>query len=151
MEKPDFKLEHDCWVLVADGQKALILTNEGDERFLNLKVVRELEQENPPTREQGTDRPGRFNDGGGAHRSAVAETDWHQLAEERFAKDAADLLYRNVHRGDFKQVVLVAAPEVLGEIRKNLHKEVAAKVVGEIPKTLTNHPIGEIEKHLGSR
>jgi protein required for attachment to host cells len=34
----------------------------------------------------------------------------------------------------------------LGELRDEMHQEVAAKVVGEIPKTLTNHPMDEIEK-----
>jgi protein required for attachment to host cells len=31
-----------------------------------------------------------------------------------------------------------------------MHKEVADKVVGEIPKTLTNHPIEEIENIVKS-
>ena len=35
---------------------------------------------------------------------------------------------------------------VLGEIRKKLHKEVTDRLLGEVPKTLTNHPVPEIEK-----
>ena len=52
------------------------------------------------------------------------------------------------HRGDFKEIVLVAPPLVLGEMRKKLHQEVADKVDGEIPKTLTNHAVVDIEKIL---
>ena len=52
------------------------------------------------------------------------------------------------HRGDFKEIVLVAPPLVLGELRKKLHQEVSDKVVGEIPKTLTNHAVYDIEKLL---
>ena len=143
-----FRLKHGIWVVVADGEKALFLRNEGDATYPNLEVVREVREENPPTREQGTDRPGRFNDGPSAHKSAVADTDWHRVEKERFADEIADRLYKMAHRGDFEEVVLVAPPLVLGEMRQKLHKEVAAKLAGELPKTLTNHPISEIEKLL---
>jgi protein required for attachment to host cells len=107
-----------------------------------------MEQENPPTREQGVDRPGRHSDGPSAHNSAYEETDWQRLGKERFADEIAERLYKMAHRGDFKQIVLIAPPLVLGELRKKLHREVAEKIVGEIPKTLTNHPVYDIEKLL---
>lgn len=142
------KLEHDLWVLVADGEKALFLRNEGDALHPNLQVVREMHHENPPTHEQGTDRPGRVNDAFGGHRSAVADTDWHQIEKERFADEIAERLYKLAHKGAFRKIVLVAQPQVLGEMRKKLHKEVSDRVVGEVAKTLTNHTVPEIEKIL---
>lgn len=142
------RLEHGTWVVVADGEKALFLRNEGDNLHPHLTVFREMAEENPPTREQGSDRPGRFNDGPTVHRSAVADTDWHRVAKERFAESVAERLYKLAHRGEFEWLVLVAPPVVLGEIRKQLHKEVSDKVTAELPKTLTNHPVPEIEKIL---
>lgn len=144
------KLEHDLWVLVADGEKALFLRNEGDALYPNFQVVREVHHDNPSTHEQGTDRPGRLNDGVGEHRSAVAETDWHQLEKERFADEIANRLYKLAHKGTFQKIVLVAQPQVLGEMRKKLHKEVSDRVVGEVAKTLTNHTVPEIEKILAA-
>jgi len=140
------KLEHGIWVLVADGEKALFLRNEGDREYPNLQVVREMTEENPPTHEQGTDRPGRLSDGPTAHRSAVADTDWHKVAKERFADEIAARLYRMAHRGDFERIVLVAPPVVLGELRKKLHKEVGEKIAAEVPKELTGHTTWDIEK-----
>lgn len=145
------KLKHGTWVLVADGEKALFLKNGGDAEYPNLTVVRKIEEENPPTREQGTDRPGRYSDGPTAHRSAVDDTDWHKLAKERFADGIAEQLYRLAHRGLFEEIILVAPPQVLGEMRKKLHKEVEDKVAGEVPKTLTNVPIADIEAILQQR
>ncbi|QKV17441.1 host attachment protein [Oricola thermophila] len=152
----DMKLKNKGWLVIADGEKALFLRNDGDEKFPNLTVFREIEHENPRTGEQGTDKPGRLNDGGGAegsapaganaHRSAVQETDWHKLEKERFAKELADILYKHAHKGSFSEIVLVAAPGVLGTLRKELHKEVADKVIGEVDKDLTGHPVHEIEK-----
>ncbi|WP_090330000.1 baeRF12 domain-containing protein [Nitratireductor aquibiodomus] len=144
----EFRLVHDAWVVVADGEKALFLRNEGDATYPNLQVVRTIHEENPPSREQGTDRPGRLNDGHGAHRSAVDETDWHRIEKERFAVDVAERLYKLAHKGKFSKLVLVAPPLVLGELRKEMHKEVEDRVIGEVAKTLTNHTVGDIEKVL---
>ena len=141
-------LKSGLWLMVADGEKALFLKNEGDTTYPNFEVVREIGQSNPPTREQGSDRPGRFNDGPSAHRSAVADTDWHKVGKVRFADEIADRLYTMVHRGDFKEILLIAPPLVLGELRKKLHQEVTDRMVGEIPKTLTNHAVFDIEKLL---
>ncbi|WP_255964541.1 baeRF12 domain-containing protein [Staphylococcus aureus] len=37
---------------------------------------------------------------------------------------------------------------LLGELRKEMHKEVEDRVIGEIAKTLTNHTVSDIEKVL---
>jgi protein required for attachment to host cells len=146
----DFRLKHGLWVVVADGEKALFLKNEGDATYPNLTVVREMREENPPNRDQGSDRPGRYNDGPSVHRSAVEEVDWHRVAKERFADEITERLYKLAHKDEFKELVIVAPPLVLGEMRKKMHKEVSEKVVGEIPKTLTNQPIHDIEKLLAA-
>lgn len=141
------KLDTGTWVLIADGEKALILENHGDDESPNLQVRRKEEHDNPPAREQAANRPGRMSDSQG-NLSAFDDTDWHELEKERFAKELAALLYERAHKGLFKKIVLVAAPHVLGDLRKELHKEVSDKVVAEIPKTLTNHALDEIEKRV---
>ena len=140
------KLKQGTWVLIADGEKALFLENRTDGEDPFFEVFREEEQDNPPTREQAANRPGRMSDGPSGHRSALDDTDWHQLAKDRFAQDLADILYKKAHKGDFDSIVLVAPPATLGELRKEIHQEVADKVIGEVPKTLTNHPIEDLEK-----
>lgn len=139
-------LSNGTWVLIADGEKALFLENQGDDDYPFLEVFREESQDNPPDREQSANRPGRFQDGPGPHRSAVDDTDWHELAKDRFAADLADLLYKKAHANKFERIVLVADPKTLGELRDQLHQAVTDKVVGEVAKTLTNHPVDEIEK-----
>ncbi|WP_425101286.1 host attachment protein [Tropicibacter sp. S64] len=136
------------WVLVADGEKALFLRNDIDEMNPDLNVVRIEQQENPSDREQSANRPGRMHDGGPGQKSAMDDTDWHELAKERFADDLAEILYKQAHKGAFERIVLVAPPNTLGELRSKLHKEVSDKVVAEVDKTLTNHPIDKIEALL---
>src|SRR5271157_2856762 len=50
-------IPHDAFVFVGDGRKALFLRNEGDEKFPNLVTERVFVDENPPTHEQGPERP----------------------------------------------------------------------------------------------
>ena len=138
-------LPQGTWVLVADGEKALFLENLTDDADPNLRVWREEHQDNPPDREQGTDRPGRFHDAGPGQKSAFEETDWHRLEKERFAQELADRLYTYAHGGRFARLVVVAPPKVLGDLRGKLHNEVADRVVAEIPKTHTLHPVDQIE------
>jgi protein required for attachment to host cells len=144
----NLKLKRGLWIVVADGEKALFLENRGDTQYPDLQVVQEMEQANPATREQGSDRPGRYSDGPSVHRSAVEDTDWHRLGKERFADEIAERLYKLAHRGAFREMVLIAPPQVLGDMRRKLHKEVAEKITVEIPKTLTNHTIVDIENLL---
>lgn len=142
----DIQLKPHTWVVVADGEKALFLINKGDKEYPHLDVFREEEQDNPPNREQAANHPGRFNDGPSVHSSAVQDTDWHQLAKDRFAKDLADILYKKAHAGAFERLVIAADPSTLGELRKEFHQEVEKRIVDEIDKDLTNHPIDDIEK-----
>lgn len=136
------------WAVVADGEKALVLENVGDSSLLQFSVVQTRTQDNPATRDQGTDKPGRAHDGGVQQMSAMDDTDWHRLAKDRFADDLADMLYRHAHAGDFKRLALIAAPQVLGEVRKKLHAEVRARLIAEVPETLTNHPVDKIEAQV---
>jgi protein required for attachment to host cells len=135
-------------ILVADGEKALLLENRGDAQDLNLHVAQKEEHPNPATRDQGTDRPGRNPDTGVGQRSALDDTDWHKFEKERFADELAEMLYKKVHAGRIERLVLIASPLVLGELRDKLHKEVQDRILGELPKTLTNHPVDQIEKAL---
>jgi protein required for attachment to host cells len=137
-------------VLVGDGEKAIFLRNVGGARHLQLKVEHVLDQENPPTREQGSDRPGRANGSDGLSRSAIEETDWHQLAEDRFATEIAGALYRLAHEERFKELIVIAPPKVLGKLRESLHKEVTDRIIAELPKELTMHSVPDIEKVLAT-
>tara|TARA_R110002096_G_scaffold97487_5_gene217285 strand:- start:1298 stop:1750 length:453 start_codon:yes stop_codon:yes gene_type:complete len=141
-------IPHNAWVFVGDGEKALLFINDGDDVHPNLITMAVEEQENPRTEEQGTDKPGRVNDGMNLHRSAVEQTDWHRIEQDRFAAAMADRLYKAAHRGEFDKLIVVAPPRILGELRHAFHKEVQDRIVVEVNKNLTNHPVHEIERVL---
>jgi protein required for attachment to host cells len=139
-------VSHNTLILVGDGQKALFLRNRGNAQHVELIVERIFEQDNPATREQGTDRPGRSTASPGAARSAMEEVDWHYIAKERFANELAEALYRQAHANLFEKLIIIAPPKVLGNLRKVLHAEVVERIAAEIPKEMTSHPVSEIVK-----
>lgn len=165
------QVPHDSVVLVADGRKLLFLRNEGDDVHPNLTVEHAEERANPASRDQKTDAAGgssstqsgagapRVAQGGSGHaqgggaqfapsRGSMEETDFHQLEEDRFAADAADLLKRRALANDFESLIVVAPPKTLGELRKHYHKEVSQRLTGELSKDLTGHTIPDIEQAL---
>jgi protein required for attachment to host cells len=143
------KIPHDALIFVGDGRKALFLRNAGDEKFLNLTAERVFLDENPATHEQGSDRPGRaFKRAGTNQRSGVDTTDWHELEEQRFAQRVAAALEQLVRERNPKAVVIAAPPRTLAELRQSFHADVKRRIIAEIDKDLTRHPVGQIEKHL---
>jgi len=138
-------LSEDTRVLVADGAYALVLRNDGDGLFPNLRLERAYEQDNPATRDQGTDKPGRTNDSQG-RRSSIEATDWHKVAEDRFVQRIADDMAKDLKAGEFTDLVLAAPAVALGEFRKAATSALSDATIMEIDKDLTNHPIDRIEK-----
>jgi protein required for attachment to host cells len=144
------KIPHNAFVFVGDGRKALLLRNDGDADLLNLKTEQVFTDQNSPTHEQGTDRPGRAFSSVGTVRSSVSQTDWHQLEEHRFAVEVAAMLERTVRDRGVETLVVVAPPRALADLRKAFHPEVKKRIIAEIDKDLTKHPIDQIEKHLAA-
>jgi len=165
------QVPHNCVVLVADGRKLLFLRNEGDAEYPNLVVENAQEHVNPADRDQKTDAAGGSSStqmgsgapsvarggsnhasGGGAQfapsRGSMGEADYHQLEEDRFAAEAAEMLKKRALANDFEALMIVAPPKTLGELRKHYHKEVEHRLKGELDKDLTGHPIEAIEKAL---
>src|SRR3984893_8436249 len=137
------KFAHGAWVFVGDGQKALFLINQREEKFPNLRHLAVEEHKDPPSREQGSDAPGRAYSSVGEIRSAVGETDWHELEKERFAASIADRINRVALSGAFNQLVIVAPPKILGDLRRKFTKETEPKIIAKVLKDLTHHTIPE--------
>lgn len=143
------KIGHAAWVVIADSEKYQVFENHGGAAVLDLRIRKHNIADNPPTREQGADRPGRFPSPGG-QMSAVADTDWHQLQKENAAIELAKRINEWAGKGDFQELVLVADPKTLGRVRRNLNATAAGKIIREFDKDLTQHPVTEIERLLSA-
>ena len=135
------------WVVVADGKKALYFRNEDTDIHPQLRTLSAAYIDNPPTREQGSERPGRMNDGsaGGARKSSFESADWHQIGEDRFAKAITENLNKAAFADAFDHVVIFAPPKALGEMRTHYHDELRKRIIAEVDRDLTGHAIEDIE------
>ena len=52
--------------------------------------------------------------------------------------------------GSVDELVVIAAPRTLGELRKHYHKTLSVKLVGEVSKDLTGHSVADIEKAVNA-
>ena len=75
-------------------------------------------------------------------------TDWHEIEEHRFTQRVSAALEALVRERGAPALLIVAPPRALADLRQALHADVKARVVGEIDKDLTKHPVWEIERHI---
>jgi protein required for attachment to host cells len=136
------------WVIVCDGRKALILENIGDARYPNLHLKEVRDEPAARTSNQGTDAPGKTHPSVGTARSAVEQTDWHDLSECAFLTALASRLHLAITKRETRGFIVVAAPRALGMIRTAYSPAVRKAVRTELAKDLVKEPIYQIEKEL---
>jgi protein required for attachment to host cells len=143
------KIKAGMWIVVADGARGLLLINEGSALEPELKVVRVYEQDNPKTSEQGRDKPPRAFTSFSDHRSAMAAPDLHRRAEDRFVEQIMTDLANDAQAGAFEDLVIVAPPVALGQMRKAAGPALEKKIVATLDKDLTSHTVPDITAAVG--
>jgi len=143
-------ISRQAWIVVADGGRANVYKNFGEVGEIKLALVRSSNQHTEHTHELGRDRPGRMSGNSGHTKSALESTDLHQVAEGKFLKAVVAHLAQDVQEGQCEELVLIAPPHALGELRKQLPANVAKLVVSEIGKDYTHMAINELQKTLMS-
>ncbi len=139
------------WIVLADGARARIFENTGPGTGLVELEEWESDEARKPTREIGTERPGRGHESATEGRHAIAPRgDWHEMEKVNFAHDLAHYLKRHADSGKFDQFILAAPPRTLGELRKSIDAATAERLKVEINKDLTKTPVVEIGSHLGN-
>lgn len=138
------------WIVVANGTTARALENDGVGKGLTPLPAFEMSVGSPPTRDLGSDRPGRVHDRFGPGRHAMEpKADWHRQDKAAFARAVAERIAGAVQAGEFDRLVLVAPPTAMGDLRAALDDRTRAKIIGEITKDLTHSPNADVERHVG--
>lgn len=84
------------------------------------------------------------------HASSSANPGDSQQDEDGFAIGVADHLNKLALGGKLTELVVIAAPRTLGELRKHYQKTLEAVVAKELSKDLTGRSQAEIEKAVAS-
>ncbi|MEY4239883.1 MAG: hypothetical protein RL339_2484 [Pseudomonadota bacterium] len=141
------KLKRDALVLVVDGSRMLLLRNNGSVAEPDLAVVEHRQFESEPNRTLFADAPGLSAAKLHPGRSTHDQGDPHREREIEFCRSAAALLDKVLLEGE-GDVIVVAPPQALGELRRHYSKEVSVRLTGEVAKDLVKHPVGDITRLL---
>lgn len=131
------KLSVNANVAVVDGETFRLFRNEG--QIFEPKLRPEQNPELDVTNFSAGIR--HQDDIGQRH----GRTDLNELAH---GAAAAEWLNAKAVAGQLNDVLIIADPKTLGEMRQHYHSELQKKIVGEIDKTLTGQPVEKIEKAI---
>lgn len=75
----------------------------------------------------------------------LGRTDLNELAH---GAAVTEWLNERAIAGDLHDMIIIADPKTLGEMRRHYHSELEKRIVGEIDKTLTGKPVDQIERTI---
>lgn len=131
MSKP---IPEHALVVVADGGKALMFRRTGTGGTVHLREETELDSAGRVAETPSGSRP--------------EDQSPKQTAEAGFVNHLAHRLKELHGHKKFTDLVVVADPQTLGQLRSAMHKTLESAVVRTVGKDLTNHSRTDIEAAL---
>jgi protein required for attachment to host cells len=136
------------WYIIADGGRARFVERDeaGAYRTVLSFVAADLHKRSS---DLGRDRPARVKESANTARHAVQpRRDLHEAAKEDFIALVAEQIEAEHGRDQFDQLVLIAPPGVLTELKQKLSKPLVQIVVKDLQKDLTKVPDHDLGEHL---
>lgn len=122
------------YILVADSGRAKVFKAETPLDSLEMVFDQVNFQGRQKTSEIYSDRAGSQRSGSGGYHSFAGERETHE--ETRFSRDLCRFLCEEHRAGKYSELVLIAPPHFLGELRKQLEKECGNVPLQTIAKDL---------------
>jgi protein required for attachment to host cells len=147
-EAPDMARPLTLRIVVADGEHARFVQPDADNV---LRTVSSLDSASAHLRSRdiGADRPGRAQESAASAHHAVGQRhDLHAMEKEKFVRLVGEQTDAAARRGEFDELLLVAPPRVLQELRDVLDAGTTAKLIGALEKDLVKTPDHELWPHV---
>ena len=133
------KLPHKAHVAIVDGEHFTVMQNKGQPFEPKLEGA------------QKPDLTASNFSAGVRHQDDIGQkhgrTDLNELAH---GAAAAEWLNEKAISGELTDVLVIADPKTLGEMRRHYHSELEKRIVGEIGKTMTGEPTARIEQAISA-
>ena len=131
------KCPNKAHIALVDGERFVLLRNDGP--LFEPKLSKVAEPSLDPTNFSAGVK---HQDDGGQKTGA---TDLNELAH---ATAAAEWLNAKAIAGEIDDLIVIADPKTLGEMRRHYHKELEKRLAGELDKALINEPLERIAKAI---
>lgn len=133
------------WILIADASRAKVLLKAGKGNGLTVIAGMTMARDHKRASEIGADKPGRSFESVGATRHAIApRSDPERIEEQRFAGRIIERLEAEAGQDSYDQLVLVAPPVMLGDLRAALTPHLSHRLVATLDKDLTKTPAAKL-------
>ncbi len=135
------------WILVIDGAHARFLRYYDKKRGAITIEHQSFTAQSVPTRNIGSDKPGRTFGSRGKLRHAIEpRIDLHEEEEKHFLTDVVKKLEKAFDENAFEDLFVIAQPKSLGFIRDLLSDRLRKQVCGECVGDYTRHNDKEISR-----
>ena len=133
------RLPSNAHVAIVDGENFTVLRNTGQplEPKLGSAEKPDLSATNYSAGVKHQDNAGQ----------QLGRTDLEELAH---GAAATEWLNAKAIAGDISDILVIADPKTLGEMRRHYHGELKKRLVGEIDKTMTGEPTDRIEQAIAN-
>lgn len=136
------------WIIVADGSRARIF-EEASSSDLHERETLTHPESRMHEQDITSDLPGRTFDSSGEGRHAMgSKHEPKQHEKQEFAKQVADHLDKARTENRLANLIVIAAPAMLGLLRDAFSAETSKLVSAEVDKDLTQHSVQDIQQHL---
>jgi protein required for attachment to host cells len=135
-------------IVIADGEHVRFVQPDADNA---LRTIGSFDSASAHLRSRdiGSDRPGRALESGASARHAVGQRhDLHAMEKEKFVRLVGEQVNAASERDEFDELLLVAPPRALGELREALDAATQTKLVGSLEKDLVKTPDSELWPHV---
>ena len=134
------KVPHKAHVAIADGERFILTRNTGQIFEPKLEKLAE-----PNLSATNYSAGVKHQDNAGQDKGTST-----QLDELAHGAAVAEWLNEKAVSGEMDELVVVADPTTLGEMRRHYHSELEKRLVGEIDKTVTGESLDRIGQILAN-
>ncbi len=135
----------DTHIFIADSESATLYINKGPKDALTQKSEKDFDfkQGDADIQQGQTDtKSTSFN----VLQSYEKPTSEEEKQREEIARDMCEMLH--MQHKNMRRLIVVAPPQMLGELRKYYSHQVKDLIETEVDKNLTNFSVNELPDHL---
>jgi protein required for attachment to host cells len=132
------------WTVVADGSRGFIYASYMNKHSLNLISSIDDEEARKHSKALGSEKPhGIFE-----RNRPESRVNLHTKEEEHFAEQLAEIINNGATDNKFQNLILIAPPKFLGNLRLKIAKPTAQLITKEINKDLTHMEAKDLESYI---
>ncbi len=137
------------FVIAADNTCARVFHSSSSQGSLEEKTVLVHPENRLPEKNMGSDRQGySFSSHGHGRKVLSKRVDPKEHGIKQFVKEISEYLKNSEANNEFDQLIIIAAPKLLGTLKKQLNNSIRKLIIYELNKNIAKLSTAEIREYL---